>query len=194
MPEPSVSEAKPKETGFSVNFRNMHNPDVLSCLANLSNDEVFTPPEIANMMLDLLPADIWQSETVTFLDPACKTGVFLREIAKRLLDAQMPGYAEKMTEIGRKIRENIPLTSSESEFQDLLQKKIDRIFQKQLYGIAITELTGNLSRRSLYCSRKADGSYSVSKFNNEDGNIRFETIQHTWENGKCLFCGASQSE
>ena len=32
-----------------------YNPDVLSCIANLSNDYVFTPPEVANAMLDLLP-------------------------------------------------------------------------------------------------------------------------------------------
>lgn len=61
-----------------------YNPDVLSCLANLSNDEVFTPPAIANQVLDLLPSSIWQDEKATFLDPVSKTGVFLREIVKRL--------------------------------------------------------------------------------------------------------------
>ena len=35
-------------------FDQVYNPDVLSCLANLSNDEVFTPPEVANAMLDML--------------------------------------------------------------------------------------------------------------------------------------------
>ena len=63
---------------------NIHNPDVLSCLANLSSDEVFTPPEIANAMLDLLPQELFSDPSVTFLDPCCKSGVFLREIAKRL--------------------------------------------------------------------------------------------------------------
>ena len=29
-------------------LHNVYNPDVLSCIANLSNDEVFTPPELAN--------------------------------------------------------------------------------------------------------------------------------------------------
>ena len=61
------------------------NPDVLSCLANLSNDEVFTPPKLANEMLDLLPKQLWSNKDARFLDPVCKTGVFLREIAKRLL-------------------------------------------------------------------------------------------------------------
>jgi len=39
-------------------MNNLHNPDVLSCLASLSNDEVFTPPTIASKMLDLLPKEI----------------------------------------------------------------------------------------------------------------------------------------
>jgi site-specific DNA-methyltransferase (adenine-specific) len=66
--------------------RNAHNPDVLSCIANLSSDEVFTPPQLANQMLDLLPKEIWSNKNSRFLDPVCKSGVFLREIAKRLDD------------------------------------------------------------------------------------------------------------
>ena len=64
---------------------NTYNPDVLSCLANLSNDEVFTPPALANQMLDLLPNELWSNPDAKFLDPCCKSGVFLREIAKRLI-------------------------------------------------------------------------------------------------------------
>ena len=67
-------------------FESTYNPDVLSCIANLSNDEVFTPPELANQMLDLLPQELWSDPNATFLDPACKSGVFLREIAKRLIE------------------------------------------------------------------------------------------------------------
>ena len=66
-------------------FASTHNPDVLSCIANLSNDEVFTPPELVNQMLDMLPEELWSDPQATFLDPACKSGVFLREIAKRLI-------------------------------------------------------------------------------------------------------------
>lgn len=87
---------------------NTYNPDVLTCLANLSNDEVFTPPNIANQMLDLLPQEIFTDPNATFLDPACKSGVFLREIAKRL-----------MTGLEKKIPDR--------------QKRIDHIFTKQLY-------------------------------------------------------------
>lgn len=150
-------------------FQNVYNPDVLSCLANLSNDEVFTPPEIVNQMLDMLPQELFQNPGTTFLDPACKTGVFLREIAKRLikgLETQIPD----------------------------LQKRIDHIFQKQLFGMAITELTSLLSRRGVYCSKSADGAFSVTRFANAEGNIRYKRINHTWKNGKCVCCGASQSE
>lgn len=147
-----------------------HNPDILMCLANLSSDEVFTPPEIANKMLDMLPQKIWRDSKATFLDPACKSGVFLREIAKRLL------------------------VGLEDEIPDL-QERIDHIFHKQLYGIAITELTSLLSRRSVYCSKYANGKYSVSHFDDESGNIRFnKKTKHVWKNGKCTFCGASESE
>ncbi len=146
-----------------------YNPDVLECLANLSNDEVFTPPKVVNSMLDMLPPETWSNPNLTFLDPACKTGVFLREIAKRLI------------------------VGLENQIPDL-QERLDHIFHKQLYGIAITELTALASRRSLYCSKYANGKYSVSKFDNPDGNIRFIPIQHTWENGKCKYCGANAGQ
>ena len=153
--------------GNGNNTSNIHTPDVLSCLANLSNDEVFTPPEIVNQMLDMLPQDIFKDPNTKFLDPACKTGVFLREIAKKLLVGLEPIYPD-------------------------LQERIDHIFHNQLYGIAITELTSLLSRRSLYCSKYPNGQYSITKFDDAEGNIRFKRIEHTWVSGKCLYCGASQ--
>lgn len=150
-------------------YSSMYNPDVLTCLANLSNDEVFTPPEVANRMLDMLPEELWHDSSATFLDPACKSGVFLREIAKRLIEG---------------LKEEIPD----------LQKRIDHIFHKQLYGIAITELTSLLSRRSVYCSKYPNSKYSITLFEDTSGNIRYKRIPHSWQNGKCLFCGASKSE
>lgn len=150
-------------------YSNMYNPDVLTCLANLSNDEVFTPPEVANRMLDMLPEELWHDSSATFLDPACKSGVFLREIAKRLIEG---------------LQEEIPD----------LQERIDHIFHKQLYGIAITELTSLLSRRSVYCSKYPNSKYSITLFEDTSGNIRYKRIPHRWQNGKCLFCGASKSE
>ena len=149
-------------------MNNVYNPDVLLCLANLSNDEVFTPPELANDMLDLLPASIWRNKDATFLDPVSKSGVFLREIVKRLdrgLESQIPNK----------------------------QRRLDHILTNQVFGIAITELTSLVSRRSVYCSKYANGKYSITEaFKDEQGNIKYERLEHTWVNGKCTFCGAAQ--
>lgn len=148
-----------------------HNPDILTCLANLSADEVFTPPKLAGAMLDLLPAELFRDPKTTFLDPVCKSGVFLREIAKRLNDGLKDQIADT-------------------------QSRIDHILTKQVFGLATTELTSLLSRRSLYCSKKADGRLSiVIGFKRAEGNIRYENLKHTWTNaGRCKFCGASRSE
>lgn len=150
-------------------FETTYNPDVLSCIANLSNDEVFTPPELVNEMLDMLPEELWSDSTATFLDPACKSGVFLREIAKRLIKG---------------LEEEIPD----------LEQRLEHIYKKQLFGIAITELTSLLSRRSLYCSKWPNSEYSVVKFDDVKGNIDYVRLEHTWVNGRCKFCGAAQSE
>ena len=144
-----------------------YNPDVLNCIANLSNDEVFTPPELANRVLDLLPKELFTNPKTTFLDPFTKSGVFLREIVKRLdrgLETQIPDR----------------------------QERIDHILHNQVFGIAITELTSYLSRRSVYCTKTANGKYSVSKFSTPSGNILYKNLTHTWENGKCKYCGANK--
>ena len=177
-----------------VSSHTSHVPDVLSCIANLSNDEVFTPPDVVNKMLDLLPQELFANPNTTFLDPATKTGVFLREIAKRCLAAQLPGYAERSAEISEKKALGIELDEYDTAFHKQLQEKIDHIFHKQLYGIAITELTSLLSRRSVYCSKYPNGRYSVTHFDDAEGNIRFRRTEHTWKNGKCVWCGASQEQ
>ena len=146
-----------------------YNPDVLTCLANLSNDEVFTPPSLANQMLDTLPQELFSNPKTTFLDPVSKSGVFLREIAKRLmigLETEIPDH----------------------------QERLNHIFTRQLFGISITELTALLSRRSVYCSKIANGKYSICEsFKNEQGNILFKKSEHNWHNGKCTFCNASET-
>ncbi len=154
-----------------------YNPDVLTCLANLSNDEVFTPPNLVNDILDLLPQELWCNPDAKFLDPVCKSGVFLREIAKRLMLGLEQIIPDK-------------------------QQRINHIFKNQLYGIAITELTSLLSRRSVYCSKTANHEkYALcTEFTDAQGNIRYERMQHTWTNTersrsegqKCAFCGASR--
>ena len=147
-----------------------YNPDVLSCLANLSNDEVFTPPAMANRILDLLPREIWSDREATFLDPVCKSGVFLREIAKRLDSGLAKVIPDK-------------------------QQRLDHSFGNQLYGLAITEITALLSRRSVYCSKTANGEYSVCEaFGDAQGNIRFDRTKHTWVDGKCDYCGANERD
>ena len=144
--------------------------DILNCLANLSSDEVFTSPELANKMLDLLPQELFSNPQTRFLDPCCKSGVFLREIAKRLLKGL------------------------ETQIPDL-QERIDHIMKNQLFGIALTRLTSDMSRRTLYCAKNAAGKYSVTNcFENEQGNVRYMRCEHIWENGKCKQCGANRAQ
>jgi len=167
MPDETIAPTGIDPAGGFLN--SIYKPDVLECLSNLSNDEVFTPPDVANDMLDMLPQELFRNPDTRFLDPCCKSGVFLREIAKRLIEG---------------LKDQIPD----------LQERLDHIFHHQLFGIAITELTSLLSRRSIYCSKHADSKWSVSAFDAPEGNIAFKRIKHTWENGKCKYCGASKSE
>lgn len=163
------------QASFALRGRN---PDVLTCIANLSNDEVFTPPEFANQMLDTLASEwaernqgenIWSNRSVTFLDPFTKSGVFLREITTRLNS----GLAEKIPD---------------------LQERVDHILTKQVFGIGITTITSLLARRSLYCSKFANGEHSVAKqFTTPSGNIWFERIEHSWQDSKCKYCGAPRA-
>lgn len=164
-----------EQARFSLRGRN---PDVLTCIANLSNDEVFTPPELANRMLDNLSeawaasndgADLWADKAVTFLDPCTKSGVFLREITNRLTK----GLA--------------------NEFPDL-EERVDHILSKQVFGIGITKLTSLLARRSLYCSKHANGKHSIARcFDSPEGNVWFERTEHTWKGNKCEFCSAPKA-
>ncbi len=162
------------QAGFALRGRN---PDVLTCIANLSNDEVFTPPEFANRMLDTLAeawaadnngANLWADKTVKFLDPCTKSGVFLREVTSRLTK----GLAAEIPD---------------------LEERVDHILTKQVFGIGITYLTSLLARRSVYCSKQAQSKYSIAKgFDSDDGNIWFERTEHIWADGNCTYCGASQ--
>src|SRR3970282_1202157 len=158
------------QVSFSLRSRN---PDVLTCIANLSNDEVFTPPEFANMMLDTLAeawagdnndAYIWVDMSAKFLEPCTKSGVFLREITNRLT---------------RGLSDEIPD----------LEDRVTHILTKQVFGIGITHLTSLLARRSVYCSKNAKGKHSITKsFSSDDGNIWFARTEHAWADGKCEYC------
>lgn len=163
------------QASFTLRSRN---PDVLTCIANLSNDEVFTPPEFANKMLDTLAeawananngANIWTDKRVRFLDPCTKSGVFLREITSRLTNGL------------------------EFEIPDL-NKRVDHILTKQVFGIGITKLTSLLARRSVYCSKDASSENSIANsFKSKSGNIWFEPTEHKWVDGRCMYCGAGRS-
>lgn len=171
-----AAEALTKQVSFTLRGRN---PDVLTCIANLSNDEVFTPPEFANRMLDTLAeawaadhggANLWADRTVKFLDPCTKSGVFLREITGRLVK----GLADEIPD---------------------LQVRVDHILTRQVFGIGITQLTSLLARRSVYCSKHANGEHSIARgFASDDGNIWFERMEHTWAGGKCSYCGANRRD
>jgi site-specific DNA-methyltransferase (adenine-specific) len=103
------------------------------------------------------------------LDPFTKSGVFLREIAKRLI------------------------AGLEAEFPDL-QTRVDHILSQQIFGIGITQLTSLLARRSLYCSKHANGEHSVAaSFTSDDGNIWFGRTEHDWDKAKCSLCGAPRA-
>ncbi len=169
-----TAAALTEQVSFSLRGRN---PDVLTCIANLSNDEVFTPPEFANRMLDTLAeawaashngANLWADKTVKFLDPCTKSGVFLREITSRLTK----GLADEMPD---------------------LDERVNHILTQQVFGIGITNLTSLLARRSVYCSKHANGQHSIAKsFKDDSGNIWFERTEHMWASSKCTFCGTSQ--
>jgi site-specific DNA-methyltransferase (adenine-specific) len=149
-----------------------HIPDILDCLAQLSNDEVPTPPKLARAMLDILPGDVWSKPDYLWLDPFCKSGIFLREAASRLLE----GLSDQIPDF---------------------KKRRDHIYRNMLWGTSITEMTGMISRRSLYYSRDASGPASVIPFEIDEGNLPFRRSQHLFSKkrdgtivGGCTACGA----
>lgn len=146
-----------------------HVPDILDCLAQLSNDEVPTPPKLARAMLDILPAEVWSDPELKWLDPFCKSGIFLREVAARLLDGL-------------------------SEWEPDFDKRREHVYRNMLFGASITEMTGIISRRTLYCSRDASGEHSVVAFDEEGGNLPFAPASHTFGDdgtaSSCDICGA----
>src|SRR5947209_17981833 len=113
-------------------------PDALTCIANLSNDEVFTPPDLANRMLDTLAeawatnnggANIWSDATMRFLDPCTKSGVFLREIASRL---------------NKGLEKKIPK----------LEKRVDHILTKHVFCLGIIQITSIIAHRIVYSTNE----------------------------------------
>lgn len=107
------------------NLLRVHNPDVLTCIANLSNDKVFAPPSLAIAMLDQVARareerfgeDIWSNPDVKFLDPFTKSGVFLREITSHLV----MGLETKIPDIQERINHMMNLPGPKTYFQAAFQ-------------------------------------------------------------------------
>ena len=154
---------------MSADYLQSNQPDILEVISNLSNDEVFTPPKVANSVLDLLPSEIWKDPTLRWLDPGCKTGIFPREITKRL----MIGLAEA-----------IPDETS----------RLEHILKEMIFALAVTHLTGMMSRRTLYCSKDATSEFSVVSFSKIDGNVWYERTEHKFEKDRCVECGGTREQ
>lgn len=145
-------------------------PDILEVIGDLSSDEVFTPPRVANAVLDLLPDEVWSDPHLRWLDPGAKTGVFLREVTRRLMD----GLADAITDE---------------------QERLEHILHNMVFGIAVSELTALMSRRTLYCSKDATGPHSATRMSTEDGNVWFARVEHPYDkNGRCPECSASKEQ
>ena len=149
--------------------RQSHVPDILDTITKLSSNEVPTPPEIANAIINSFPDQLWKDPELKILDPFCKSGVFLREIAKRLFEGLKDQFPDE-------------------------NKRREHIFQNMLYGVAITRMSSLMSRRSVYYTKDASSKYSVVKFDNSDGNIVYENIDHVFNERitACDICKAPE--
>lgn len=145
-------------------------PDVLEVIANLSNDAVFTPPRVVNAVLDLLPEHVWKDPSLRWLDPGSKTGVFPREITKRL-----------MVGLGDVISDE--------------QERLDHILKNMVFAIATEAITGLMTRRSLYCSKDASSSLSAAQLPTPDGNVWHRRVEHAFDaKGRCTECGGTSEQ
>ena len=155
---------------MSANYLSPNQPDILEVISNLSSDEVFTPPKVANAVLDLLPDELWRDPNLRWLDPGCKTGIFPREITKRLMVG--------LTEV-------IPNESA----------RLEHILKNMVFALAITDLTSMMTRRTLYCSKDASSPFSVYKFATASGNVWHERVTHNFDpKGRCLECGGTSDQ
>lgn len=170
------------ETAVESAYDYIERFDLLETITNVGNDEVFTPRKTCNMLLDILPEEVWHNPNYKWLNPATKNGVFEREIAIRLNEG---------------LKEKIP--------DEETRKK--HILQKMIYSIGQTKFTSNVARRTLYyCSeanRKCDGikandghyvnGYAIGNgtwFDTKEGNIYTPKVEHQFDKkGKCIFCG-----
>jgi site-specific DNA-methyltransferase (adenine-specific) len=122
---------------------------------------------VANAVLDLLPPEVWADPALRWLDPGCKTGIFPREITKRLMVGLADAFPDEVA-------------------------RLEHILTNMVFAIAITQITGLMSRRTLYCSKDASSEYSVVRFESKSGNVWQQRADHTFDKGRCTECGGSQ--
>ena len=152
--------------------RQHHVPDILDVIAALSSDAIPTPPTLARALLDLLPEEVWSNPDYRWLDPATKSGSILREVARRLM---------------------VGLES----WQPDPQKRAEHILSNMIFGVGITQVHGDMTRRSVYVSRDATSSVSAVRFDTPEGNLPFVPADHDYPTGRsgqgakrCVTCGA----
>ena len=170
--EPPVSAELTSDAGLREPQRV---PDILDVIAALSSDAVPTPPLLARALLDILPNEVWSDPTLKWMDPATKSGSILREAARRLMD-------------GLDAWEPDPAARSK------------HILTNMLYGCGMTQVHGEMSRRSVYVSRDATSVHAIADFDTPGGNIPFVAAEHDYPvnkqgraSGPCRVCGAPAS-
>ena len=155
---------------MTTDYLQPNQPDILEVIANLSNDAVFTPPRVVNAVLDLLPNEVWTDPALRWLDPGAKTGVFPREITKRLMVGLAGAIPNEEARLGH-------------------------ILTEMVFAIATEEITGMMSRRSLYCSKDASSEFSAAPFATPDGNVWWKRVEHSWDSeGKCSECKGNRDQ
>lgn len=88
--------------------------------------EIVTPDKIVKAMVDMLPAEVWNSKT-KFLDPACKGGEYLREIYDRLMENE----------------------TMQSDFPNDIARS-NHILKNQIYGIALSQVSLDRTTKKLF--------------------------------------------
>ena len=111
------------QTVFEYNENNCPVEDLQNGMSRIP--EIVTPNKIVNDMVNMLPADVWNSHTI-FLDPACKGGEYLREIYNRLMNTEI----------------------IQSEYPNDFERHY-HILKYQLFGIALSKISQDRTTKSL---------------------------------------------
>lgn len=121
-----------------------HTENILGMLSDRAgtgrDSQIYTPIPIAKDMVNILPEEVWNKDT-TFLDPCCKSGVFLHEIYLKLMDT--PAMIQ--------------------DFPDKAERR-KHILQNQLYGISPNGMCQLMSTRTVYGT--IQGENNIISFEN----------------------------